>query len=442
MISSKTKVVKVNLTSMVDSAVHRPRVTLANGLNRPLYAHIKNPEEGTFETDWSIKLDTDPKAQAAITKGNFNSASNIRAIIITADKVYVKYYVNSVCGHTFSDSRTFKSSDEITVREMLKNNEELNAARMCPEMLPDTTEYINYDIDGDVYSILRYPYRCSNIEELYFSEDVFNLANARFMELSQDEINALKSHQKEPFMLHNETISKAFLDSVRATPEKLAVLFPRLRAVGMLGEDLIHNIIDNDIVSNTYKLPAVEELKSGTFTYGILDAVKKIQKGGVIINIINNESMNSAILNKQFIVRNNAYKFDADIFSKFVEKNEKKITGLIIGKDIDPDAPSVAQVVDSSIGNEIDSLDDTDNDAATTDSKNTSSICTCLVSMYETIYDNNSDNTKKADSVLSKVIKSTKHSLNAQERVTFKHELENMNIKYRNKFIGFYGADV
>ena len=168
MASRDTKVVRHNINSIINKAMHRP--TSKDGFI--LYG--KRPE---YKADNNFEGDTAAESSAAYletVKNNYNSPTNIRKLFITGRGVGVQHYsamilaqANQAVRYKFYPYANGFNLFEIAASQLTfsENLNQLQIEKAINSKINKTLS--NNIVDGNFLGVVANPYTCNNIEEIY-----------------------------------------------------------------------------------------------------------------------------------------------------------------------------------------------------------------------------------------------------------------------------------
>ena len=332
---------KINLKTLVESAVHNPSVedTIdGNTYKFPLYRKV-NDSAASENSDMETRASKSAKYQQAI-KHTYSSPTNIRRVFITHSGVRVDYFhipVNNANDSSLTKTRTFntKNTDGMTLIQLLGKKATYQADMQRYNMERTTNKDAEkpkeISFTGNPLGIVSGMYALNNLEELYIdwtlflSEDTapyvqqvlgytnhpINLA----IDMAKRELSgALPEPQNG--IIKNRSLLKLLTATV---PSFNMDRYPRLKAIGFIQG--LHQIIGHKTdISN---LNLLSHIQDEVNNWADLNSELIKQYGGVSI-VSSFKRAEDTFVNKK-----DTYYFDAEKLTGFIAAYTKKRNDLI-----------------------------------------------------------------------------------------------------------------
>lgn len=351
----------IKLNGLIVGAMHRPQVNDA-GDTFTLYTKIK---DGTKQyTDATQSKAEQSKVYLATCEHTYNSATNIRAVFITYDRVFIEYYKEPASAKKSLQKFTSGALGEDLQDAALKianYRQDLQKWNMTRALDPKAPGPDQYRVIGNVFGVFNDPYACNNIEEIYFdwsillSEEVAQVVAQSGLQtfVGEAAYREFLSGQYSGNMIKNNVWMNCFTqfafdandrNKLQGGMEAFRNKFPRLRTIAMISKL-------KDIVQSAQRLGSLgSSVIKGSNPRWLEKNIDLIQNSNsiVIATILKDVPM----LNKQFIVKDTQYKFDKMFlkgmvvsFTKELEDRQRKVKyGTASGAtdDTGSDTPATA----------------------------------------------------------------------------------------------------
>lgn len=317
--------IKVSIDRIIRNAMHAPRLG-AYG-QYIAYPNINGYNENT-ERNTQAEQDT---AYVTGCKTTFNSPTNIRKVFITGARVRVEYYATPIVKDKSTKhfrEKAYDSQDNLfnIAEKHLIYKEAYNA--YCGEKMinPNAVEPDGYNISGNGLGAFANPYVCSNIEEIYFDWTI----------LLSDDVKAyipeLMDNQKLYAMLNKQTTfsateSQSVLNLFEAFnsggAKDLRKRFPRLRYIALISN------LDDILTSGQAQHSDLEfnNIEESAITWFVKNAELIKQSNSIVI--ANDIGKDLDKINKNFIVKNNTFKFDDEKLKGIIDSHLTKVDDYI-----------------------------------------------------------------------------------------------------------------
>ena len=319
----------INLGSVISHALHGPSVD-----DLPLYARTK--EDGKIDEESGISKT--PKWLAA-SKGTFNSPNNIRRLFITSKRIVVQYYRPYIKNGKASELGCWREAvyeDGIDIFEKgiemrgygaaldAYNNATWDMSKAEKEKVKKP---VRIEIRGKALSVIFKPWVCSNLEEIYFDPCILFSSDYEVGQLIQ--LRELYMSGKPTKLTQNESIAILERD-IGSRIDTLTSRYPRLKVISM--------------VANLDALMKHPQMNKGqTGISGFKENWALLNKGLIeSLSPFYGFSMvkGQGGLNTKFLLREEIYRYDKDILSRFVASYKDKAAKLV-AESARRDAPKV-----------------------------------------------------------------------------------------------------
>lgn len=312
--------IKKNLNQIIKKAMHRP--ISSDGF--VLYPHIPGYN--------GSELGETQAEQSEIFKNtsvnNYNSPTNIRKVFITGSKVIVQYYSALVSKgaqttpkwHVTefpSDDNLFKVANEIFTYGRRYNEymgeKSINANAKEPD---------NYTVEGNGIGVIANPWVCNNIEEIYFDWTMLISSDVApyFSNICTPEMYTsfiTKSTQAQ------ETASSQIIDFFSAFNsggiKDLRKRYPRLRLIAMISN--LEDVLGHPSMVKVDQ--SFSDLEAAKQTWYEVNRELIGASGSLVL--LGDLRNGLPKLNKEFIIKDNTYKFDYEKLKGEIERYTRKI---------------------------------------------------------------------------------------------------------------------
>ena len=303
------KKIKKNLNQIIKGAMHRP----LSSSGFVLYPKVEG-YTGSEEGETQAEKDT---AYIAQSKSNHNSPTNIRKVFITGDSVTVQYYTPMVIKNSSNSQnghwKTVKYSKENNLFEiataMLNYNKFYSQYLMEKTINNKAVEPNNYYVVGNGLGVIANPWVCSNIEEIYFDWTLLlssEVAPYFGNYASSQAIMSFITKSAKASEIKNEEIIKYFSAFTSGGIKDLRKRYPRLRTIAMISN--LKDVLEHpSMIKVDHQFSNIEESKKTWY-----EANRNLIAQSNSLVLMGDLTDSVDRLNKEFIVKDNIYKFDFD----------------------------------------------------------------------------------------------------------------------------------
>lgn len=316
---------KVSFNSKILTAMHRP-VTKEGYV---LYPKIKG-YTGNEEMNTKAEADESYKKASEVT---FNSPTNIRRLFITGNRVMVHYYARMVVSgkvyNSLVSTHTYEGESIFDIARNIFSYAEDEAKYVAERTInKNAVKPTQYEVTGNVIGVAANNYACNNLEEIYFdwtallSQDVAPY----FQDIAGDRNKMLACANKQTQLSEsvNDNCARMFADFCSGGVKDIRKRFPRLRVIGLISN--LDDVITNAGMQNHTSLLSEKTKRKETYYtwFQVNQQLIKQTNSVCILSILRDLK----IPNREFRIKNETYKFDAEVLKGRISEYLETLTEL------------------------------------------------------------------------------------------------------------------